>query len=226
MSGRGKFLEHWGVRLQACGIFPPEQHVFPVVSWLCPLLQSVSAGFLLNAWLIWPELASCRSRTVPPTHHRRSPKAKDGLWMPTSRNWCISRQTRQRLMRSGWSCGHIDGFHQGHPRPRPVAGCFATTPSRLGRRCLRPAGGSVQHRCDSWKPLKTLVLWDLIGSPTLHQKQMGTTPERNRNVHQEGCDLVNVEGNTAQGITHNNSHTNQCFSHHLHFKSQLKMATP
>ena len=55
MSGRGKFLEHWGVRLQACGIFPPEQHVFPVVSWLCPLLQSVSAGFLLNALLIWPE---------------------------------------------------------------------------------------------------------------------------------------------------------------------------
>ena len=40
-------------------------------------------------------------------------------------------------------------------------------------------------------------------SPAPHQVPAGSTPERNRSVHQKGCDLVNVEGNTAQGNTHN-----------------------
>ena len=38
-------MEHWGLRLQACGIFSPKQSVFLVVGWLLPVSTRFQQGF-------------------------------------------------------------------------------------------------------------------------------------------------------------------------------------
>ena len=58
-------------------------------------------------------------------------------------------------------------------------------------------------------------------SPAPHQVPAGSTPERNRSVHQKGCDLVNVEGNTAQGKSHNTTSFKSMNNINLNSRDQL-----